>query len=288
MTGFLDLPHELRYIVYNSVLEMIIAENDRIFWGPKISGIQVTIEITRRKGTSLRQSGGALFYDSYWCPPVNLRDITSFVLLAQSCKFLHDEVLKFAWSNADITIQSTLRGLCHELRSRPTFSMTPLVRSCIGSLELIICNLYEKEDQQAMKEIVNLINTHLLALKRLNLSWPNVTLSFLNNRPTSDLPAKAVFAQLHLLRLGISAVFRVYRYRSGLLRHSYRTNGRYRTCDELAALLTDLHASHRTTALNRHRKKQNRELFDLDYYLLETAGLRSISHNEEISRSPIV
>lgn len=285
MTEFLDLPPELRYIIYNNVLETIIAENDRICWGPKVwkidTVVKPTIPIKRVKISDIRPNGEAFLLHGFWCPPVTHRDIACLVFLAQSCKFLYDEVLKFAWSNSDLAIQGTLNMIHHELSARVTFPMTTLIRSCMVSLELVTHDSYKLQDHKTMEAIVTLVNTHFPALKRLELRLPNTTLSYLYNRLESDSPARVVFAQLHLLRLEISVVFHVYQFQKISHRKGHNINTRYRTCDELAALLTAIHTSSRTTALDRHRKMQNRELFDLDYYLLETVDLRSIAHHEE-------
>jgi hypothetical protein len=284
MTGFLDLPLELRYIIYDNVLETIIAENNRIFWGPKVWNADTLQPVTtteRRKIEGIRPNGGAFLLHGFWCSPVTHRDIAYLVPLAQSCKFLYDEVLKFAWSNSDLAIQGTFTEIHHELSACVTFPMTTLIRSCMVSLELAIHNSYELRDHTTMEEIVTLVNTCFPALKRLEMRLPNIALSCLPNRLELDSPAKAVVARLYLLRLEISVVFHVYQFRKMFHRKGHNINTRYRTCDELAALLTAIHTSGRTTALDRHRKKQNRELLDLDYYLLETVDLRFIAHHEE-------
>jgi hypothetical protein len=51
MTGFLDLPLELRNMVYKEVLKMIWVADDRIFWVPDASEVEInkdpTIAISR-------------------------------------------------------------------------------------------------------------------------------------------------------------------------------------------------------------------------------------------------
>jgi hypothetical protein len=295
MTGFVDLPLELRMMVYNEVLKMIWVADDRIFWVPEVSEVDInkipTIAISRRQGEDFRPTGGpyifrppAFFYrlgKEY--PTVNLNYITPLVSLARTSKLLHNEVLSIAWSHSDLRVQGTLKMVCGLLGPRLALYMTPLIQNSITDLKLVIYNPSERGGYRAMKDIVGLINAHLPTLKRLDISIPHITSSRLHLMHLWRPSAKAVFAQLLHLRLDLRVVFHVYLQCMRGGRCGCRL---YHPHDELTDLLTGIHDMDRAVASMRQSKKQDCDLFDLDYYLLETRHLRSISHHEEGSCSP--
>jgi hypothetical protein len=288
MARSLDLPLELRHIVYANILETIIAEGHRIFWPPHNLDIDVNMDgaITKRIRQCYRLTGGPFITGGNSYSSISHRDMDPLIFLARPSKVLQDEVLQLAWSNSELKVQGKLNTACELLASRLSRSITPLVKSSIRSLELIIFDPWEREGLKTMKKIVGLINSHLPALENLDLSFPHIIDLRLDRIPMYS-PAQDVFAQLLLLRLGISVVFHSYPRSPDCPRRCClrpRIPGHHRlTPDDLKGLLTDIYASNRARALDRQRKKQDRELFDLDYYLLETAELRSLAHHEEVS-----
>ena len=285
MTGFLDLPPELRNIIYNDVLQTIPTKNDPIVWLPDVLEVDIdkhpTIAISRLQITGLEYGRLSAGLQCQY-PSLYLRDIAPLVSLARTSKILHDEILQLAWSICNLEVRGTLDMICTLLGPRLALHTTPLIKSSIKTLELTIYNPWGLEGLHAMKEIVELINTHLPALERLDLSFPNLLNRGSNIQNPLHLPAKEVFAQLLLLRSELLVVFHITQKlveKRGERIRLLRLYWPFR--DELAALLTDIYASHRATVLDRQRKRQDRELFDLDYYLLETTDLRSAIHNEE-------
>ncbi|KAH0291078.1 hypothetical protein M436DRAFT_67288 [Aureobasidium namibiae CBS 147.97] len=284
MTGFLDLPYELRYMVYDNLLEMRWAIGDRIFWVPEVDiNMHPAMAISRRKGEDFRPTGGPYIFRKRGTvtrgreyPTVNLYNITLLVSLARTSKILYKEVVELAWPNSNLKIQGTLNMVCGLLGPRLALCMSPLVKQCIEYLELGIFDPSDRDGVQPMKELVEIINTHLPALKRLDLSFPHRTDSHRDPLHLLGKSAKAAFAQLLLLRLELRVVFHVYERR-----HTGETLHIYRAHDNLAALLTDIHTSNRFKALDRQRMKHDLELLDLDYCLLRTTDLRSAVHHEE-------
>lgn len=134
-----------------------------------------------------------------------------------------------------------------------------------------------------MKKIVGLINTDLSALERLDINLPHIPIRRPNSEYPVDLPAGEVFAQLYHLRLELNVVFHIYMPRelAGRRCGTYSYRYHYLTPDELVAFITSIYASNRAKSHDRHRKKQSRELLGPDYYLLETADLRSLAYHEE-------
>jgi hypothetical protein len=284
MTGFLDLPLELRNMVYKNVLERIKAENHRIFWtfdGMKVdSHMDRDIRFPRGDSRScLGRVGRPSKYYHHQSSSVNHRDISLLVSLAQTCQTLYDEVLSFAWSNSDLKARGTLNEVCGLLAPRFTLSKTPIIKNSINSLELYIKNPWAQDSHKVMEEIMN---TQLPALTSLNLSVPHMISSPPGStwyrKPIQGPLVKAAFAHLHRSHLELLVVFQVYDDNSGCCRDYFKIDGRYPSCDEIAALLTDTHDLNRAKAVDRQCKKQERELFDLDYCLLETVDLRSIGH----------
>jgi hypothetical protein len=282
MTGFLDLPLELRDMVYNNVLERSKAGDHRVFWtfdGMKVdSHMNLDIPFTRRSRRHFRV-GRPSKNQRHRGSSVSHRDISLLVSLAQTCQTLYDEVLSFAWPNSDTKAQGTIEEVCGLLAPRFTLSKTPIIKNSIKSLDLFICNPWEQDSYKAMQEI---IKNHLPTLTRLDLSVPHMISSPPGStwckKPILDPPAKAVFAHLHRSHLESLVVFQVYDDNSGCVRDYFWIDGRNPSCDEIAALLRDTHDLNRTKAVDRQCKKQDRELFDLNYYLVETVVLRSIGH----------
>jgi hypothetical protein len=99
MTGFLDLPLELRDMVYNNVLERSKAGDHRVFWtfdGMKVdSHMDLEIPFTRRSRRHFRV-GRPSKNQRHRGSSVSHRDISLLVSLAQTCQTLYDEVLSFA------------------------------------------------------------------------------------------------------------------------------------------------------------------------------------------------
>lgn len=180
MTGFLDLPYEVRQVVYQDVLATIIAARKRIFWVPDVLEKDVdhqVLAITYRRARDFRQQEhGPFVVFRYDCPTVNHRDIASLLSLAQTCQSLYNEISEFAWKAADFQVQGTLDMIRGLLGPRLALYMSVATKSSITSLELIISKPWKENSLEAMKEIVGMINTHLPALEVLTLSFPHVTL----------------------------------------------------------------------------------------------------------------
>lgn len=289
MTGLLDLPFELRYMVYGNLLEMRWITNDRIFWVPAVDiSMHPIMAISRQKGEDFRPTGGPFifrkngrpFMRGREYPAVSLYYITPLVSLARTSKILYEEVSKLAWSHSDLKIQGTLNMVCGLLGPRLASYMTPLTKNCIAYLELGIFDPSNREGLRPMKEIVGLINTHLPALRRLDLSFPHLTDVQRDPLHLLGRSAKAAFAQLLVLRPELRVVFHVYQRCKRPLA-SYCHCNIYHAHRDLAALLTDIHTSNRAKALDRQLKKQEHELLDLEYCLLRTTDMRSIAHHEE-------
>lgn len=296
MTGFLNFPFELRYMVCDSLLEMIWVMDDRIFWVPDVLEVDInmhpTMAISRRQGEDFRPTGGPFifrkagrpFIRGREYPAVSLYYITPLVSLARTSKILYEEVSKLAWSHSDLKVQGTLHMVCGLLGPRLDLCMTPLIKNCIRYLELGIFDPSKRQGLQPMKEIVGLINTHLPALRRLDLSFPHLTDYRQDPLHLLNTSAKAAFAQLLFLRLELRVVFHVYQ-KCKLPLDDFCHCNIYHAHVNLAALLTDIHTSNRVKALERQRKEQGHELLDLDYCLLRTADMRSIAHHQEGSSS---
>jgi len=292
MTGFLDLPYELRYMVYDNLLEMRWIMDDRIFWVPGVDIIMhPAMAISRRKGEDFRPTGGPYIFRKRGTvtrgreyPTVSLYNITPLVCLARTSKILYKEVVKLAWSNSNLKVQGSLNMVCGLLGPRLALCMSPLVKNCIEYLELGIFDPSYQENLQTMKEIVGLINTHLPALRRLDLSFPHLTDVHRDPLHLLGKSAKAAFAQLLLLRLELRVAFHVYQRCKKPLA-SYCHCNIYHAHRDLAGLLTDIHTSNRTKALDRQRKKQEHELLDLDHCLLRSVDLRSVAHHGGVSCS---
>jgi len=292
MTGFLDLPYELRYMVYDNLLRMRWIMDDRIFWVPEVDiNMHPTMAISRLKGEDFRPTGGPYIFRKRGTvvrgreyPTVNLYNITPLVSLARTSKILYKEVVKLAWSNSNLKVQGSLNMVCGLLGPRLALCISPLVKNCIQYLELGIFDPSHQENLQAMKEIVGLINTHLPTLRRLDLSFPHLTDVHHDPLHLLGKSAKAAFAQLLLLRLELRVAFHVYqRCKRPLASHCHCNI--YHAHRDLAGLLTDIHSSNRAKALGRQRKKQEHELLDLDYCPLRSADLRSAVHHGGVSCS---
>ncbi|KAH0346591.1 hypothetical protein KCU81_g3879, partial [Aureobasidium melanogenum] len=291
MTGFLDLPYEVREIVYNKVLGIIIARRERILWVPDVLEQDInhqTLAITYRRARDFdsQEHGILLWIGDRW-PAVRHRDIASFVSLARTCQALHTEVSRFAWKASDFKVEGSLDMIRELLRHRLALHMSVVTKSFITSLELIISEPWEMESLEAMKDIVQMINAHLPALAILTLRVPNVTLRV----PASNLtmrslcqPAKAMLAQLLPLRSELLIDFKggcdlwsasCSHYHSGLNAHMPKIS-------TLVELLTTNYAIIRAKAINRQRKKIENDCLDSDYYIHMTLGLRSSTHYETI------
>jgi hypothetical protein len=152
MTGSLCRPSFEAQEANPEVLKMIWVADDRIFWVPDASEVDInkdpTIAISRRQGEDFRPTGGPFIFrppvypyrlgKEY--PAVNLNYITPLVSLARTSKVLHDEVLNIAWSHSDPKVQGTLNMVCGLLGPHLALCMTPLIRNSIRDLKLVIYN----------------------------------------------------------------------------------------------------------------------------------------------------
>jgi hypothetical protein len=285
MTGFLDLPPELRLIVYANILETIKARDLDVFWTS--DGLEVDlsmdscIAIPKRMGKYRRRTMEPPKNKRRQNPSVSHRCITPLLSLAQTCKMLRHEVSEFAWYHSDLRAPGTLNEIRSLLASRLILSTMPIRKSSITDLKLTVSDLWEPDGRKAMKEIVRLLNTRLPELTVLELSVPHITSSPRGVRSIAGPSAKPIFAQLHRLRY-VLVLFQVYDQNRGCVRDYPQIDGRYPTCRELADLLTDTHASYSDKALDRFGGKHDRKFVHLDYFL-ETANLRSIAHHGECS-----
>lgn len=291
MTGFLDLPFEVRELVYKNVLATIIEGRKRIFWVPDVLEQDIeyqALAITYRRARDFRQQeNGLCVVFRYDCPTVNHRDIVSLIFLAQTCHSLYNEVLKFAWKAVDFQVQGTLDMICGLLRPHLALHMSVAAKDSITSLELIINKPRRVDGLEYMKEIVGMINTHLPVLEVLTLSFPHVTLHVPGNRLAMlplCRPAKALLAQLLSLRLRLlidfQAHYHIMRYNYSHYHSNY--NARILSCTELVARLRSEHATNRAKATDRQRKTVESNCLDPDYYIHKTLGLRSSTYYEEI------
>ncbi|KAG9650135.1 hypothetical protein KCU95_g9867, partial [Aureobasidium melanogenum] len=291
MTGFLDLPHEVRKTVYNNVLEIIIAGRKRIFWVPDVLEQDINhqaLDITYRRGRdfSPQEHGPFVWLGQEW-PAAHHRDIASLMSLARTCQALHNEVSEFAWRASDFKVQGTL-GMIHGLLGhRLAHHMSVVTKGFITSLELIIYKPWKTNGLEFMKEIVEMMNTHLPALEVLTLSFPHVTLPV----PGSNLtmrslcrPAKAMLAQLLLLRPDLLVDIRGYYHVMRLNYSHYHSSYNAHTLaqSKVVELLTTNYAISRAKVVDRQRKKAESDCLDPDYYIHMTLGLRSSTHYEAI------
>ncbi|KAG9552886.1 hypothetical protein KCU71_g13508, partial [Aureobasidium melanogenum] len=291
MTGFLDLPHEVRKIVYTNVLEIIIAGRKRIFWVPDVLEQNINhqaLATTYRRGRdfSPQEHGPFVWLGQEW-PAAHHRDIASLMSLARTCQALHNEVSEFAWKASDFKVQGTLDMIHELLGHRLAHHMSVVTKCFITSLKLIIYNPWKANGLEFMKEIVEMMNTHLPALEVLTLSFPHVTLHFPESRVTmSSLcrPARAMLAQLLLLRpdllVDIQGHYHVMRYNYSHYHSSY--NAHTLVCSRVVELLTTNYAISRAKAIDRQRKKVESDCLDPDYYIYMTLGLRSSTYHEKI------
>ncbi|KAH0367130.1 hypothetical protein KCU65_g4831, partial [Aureobasidium melanogenum] len=291
MTGFLDLPYEVRKIVYNNVLPAIIAGRERIFWVPDVLEQNIDHQIypiTYRKAKNFReQANGPFFVFGHDFPAVHHRDISPLIRLAQTCHSLHQEVSKLVWKVSDLKVQGALGMICGLIRPHLALHMSVVTKNFLTSLDLIINEPWKMDSLDAMKEIVEMINTHLPALEVLTLSFPHVTLHVPGSSITMRSlcrPARAILAQLLLLRPDLLVDFQGYdpmfRYSYSHYHSSYNTNPLSQS--KVVEFLTSNYAIIRAKAIDRQRKKVESDCLDPDYYIHMTLGLRSATHYEAI------
>lgn len=291
MTGILNLPLEVRKVVYNNVLATITAERKRIFWIPDVLEQNIdhkTLAITYRREKDFRpQEHGPFVWYGYEWPAVHHRDTTPLISLARTCKSLHKEVSDFAWKASDFRVQGTLDMIRGLLGPRLALCMPLVTKSSITSLELVLDKPWKVNDLEAVKEIVEMINTQLPALEALTLSFPHLTLHL----PASKLtmlsicrPARAILVQLLTLRPDLLVEFKAYYHVMRFTYSHYHSgfNAHTLTCSQLVALLTSNHAIGRAKAIDRQRKKVESACLNADYYIHVTLGLRSSTYHEEV------
>ncbi|CAD0085253.1 unnamed protein product [Aureobasidium mustum] len=291
MTGFLNLPFEVRKIVYDNVLANTVGEYKRVFWVPDILEKNIdhqTLAITYRRGSNFRRQGNGPFgaFGSE-CPAIHHRDTAPLISLARTCKSLHKEVSDLAWKASDFRVQGTLDMICGLLSPRLTLCMPLVTKSSITSLELVLDKPWKVNGLEAMEEIVEMINTHLPALEVLTLSFPHLTLHVPGSKLTMlsiCRPARAILAQLLPLRPDLLVAFKAYYHVMRFAYSHYHSsfNAHTLACSQLVALLTSNHAIGRAKAIERKRKKVESACLDADYYIHMTLGLRSSTHYEEI------
>ncbi|KAH0265488.1 hypothetical protein KCU91_g11411, partial [Aureobasidium melanogenum] len=291
MTGSLDLPFEVREIIYNNVMPTIIAGRRRIFWVPDVLERDINHQaftITYRKARNFRQQANGPFVAfRHNFPTIHHPDITSLISLAQTCQFLHKEVSKLAWKVSDFKVQGNLDMIRGLLCPRLALCMSLVSKSSITSLELIINEPWKTDGLEALKEIVEVINIHLPALEVLTLSFPHVKLHVPGSSLTMHSlcrPAKVMLAQLLFLRPDLLVDFKGYyhtmRYNYSHCHSNY--NAHTLTHSKVVELLKTNYAISRAKAIDRQRKKVQSDCLDPDCYIHITLGLRSSTHYEAI------
>ncbi|KAH0351723.1 hypothetical protein KCU83_g4104, partial [Aureobasidium melanogenum] len=291
MTGSLDLPFEIREIIYNNVMPTIIAGRRRIFWVPDVLEQDINhraFAITYRKARNFRQQANGPFVAfRHNFPAIHHRDITSLISLVQTCQFLHKEVSKLAWKVSDFKVQVTLDMIRGLLRPRLALCMSLVSKSSITSLELIINEPWKTDGLEAMKEIVEVINIHLPALEVLTLSFPHVKLRVPGSSLTMHSlcqPAKSMLAKLLFLHPDLLVDFKGYYHTMRYNYSHYHSNYNAYTLahSKVVEFLTAKYAISRAKAIDRQRRKVERGCLDPDYYIHMALGLRSSTHYEVI------
>lgn len=118
MSSFLDLPPEIRSMIYKMLLQDTFAKDTRILYfgdNPLRSGVdpdrirhkqpfericsQGDIEFLNTKSILARHIAMAEYI-------IHLADIDDLLFLASTCRLIRSELLALAWSNADVHIKS--------------------------------------------------------------------------------------------------------------------------------------------------------------------------------------
>ncbi|KAG9857804.1 hypothetical protein KCU98_g377, partial [Aureobasidium melanogenum] len=144
MLSFLELPTEVRLMIYKILLQSTLAKNIRILYSgdnPLRCG-HTFPDCVRHKQTFKRigSQGPIEFVDArtiivnaiIWAEyNIHFADIDDLLFLASTCRLLRSELLALAWSNADVHIQSpeNYNELHHVFYQRLTSESCKFIRT---------------------------------------------------------------------------------------------------------------------------------------------------------------
>ncbi|KAH0007049.1 hypothetical protein KCU78_g11981, partial [Aureobasidium melanogenum] len=118
MSSFLDLPPEIRLIIYNILLQSTLAKDTRILYfgdNPLRSGIDPDCIRHKQPFKRIGPQGDIRFLDTKSILArhiaraqytIHLADIDDLLFLASTSRLIRSELLALAWSSADVHIES--------------------------------------------------------------------------------------------------------------------------------------------------------------------------------------
>ncbi|KAG9566485.1 hypothetical protein KCU77_g16778, partial [Aureobasidium melanogenum] len=176
MLSFLDLPTEVRLIIYKILLESTLAKNTRVLYSgdnPLRCG-HTSPDCVRHKQTFKRigSHGSIEFVDAVTIIVraimrarynIHFADIDDLLSLASTCRLLRSELLALAWSNADVHIQSpeNYNELHHVFYHRLTSESCDFIRTLQINFD------YDQWWPSKSIKVVELIRVRLPKLEQL-------------------------------------------------------------------------------------------------------------------------
>lgn len=180
MPQFLDLPPEVRIVIYHALIDSAVSERKRVAWMPDVLEKEISEKSTlvvspRTLDWSAQQHGSHHFYANN-CPALHHLDTGSVASLARTCELLREEIRPIAWKRADVVVQGRLPIIHALLETRfATTTMPSETKPFVQGLKLELdAGKYMQpgDFMIVLKKIIYFVTRHLPSLKTLSISLP--------------------------------------------------------------------------------------------------------------------